>query len=193
MELIDRIFYGTIEELRVNGVKFTMDSLADRLGISKRTLYETIPSKKEVVELVIDRTFADVKKQQAAIFEDKTLPLVEKLRKLLTIIPTYADILDYRRVNEIRRVYPQLHQKISDYINTDWDRTIALLEEGMMAGVVKQKNLVILKVLLCEIFEKLLDGMFLIRNNITYEVAMQETISIVLDGILIEEKNEKRL
>ena len=64
MELIDRVFYGVIEEFRENGVKFTMDSLASRLGISKRTLYETVPSKTALIEMVIDLTFADVKKQQ---------------------------------------------------------------------------------------------------------------------------------
>lgn len=190
MELIDRIFYGAIEELRENGVKFTMDSLAERLGISKRTLYETISSKKAVVEMVIDRTFADVKCQQKVIFEDKEMLLTDKLKKLLTIIPTYADILDYRRVNEIKRVYPRLHQKIYDYINNDWDSTIALLQEGMNAGVIKHKNLVVLKALLCEVFEKLLDGTFLIQNNITYEMAMKETISIIFDGILVDGKKE---
>ena len=51
MELIDRIFEACIEEFRVNGVKFTMDDLAHRVGISKRTLYETIPSKKKVMEI----------------------------------------------------------------------------------------------------------------------------------------------
>ena len=164
-----------------------MDSLANRLGISKRTLYETIPSKKDVIELVIDRTFADVKQQQKVIFEDDSLPLMDKLKKLFVIVPSYADMLDFRRVNEIKCSYPHLYEKVHDYINNDWDRTIALLEEGMDVGIIKRKNLVILKALLCEAFEKLLDGTFLIRNNITYEVAMQEIISVIFEGILVEQ------
>lgn len=185
MELIDRIFYEAIEEFKESGVKFTMDSLANRLGISKRTLYETIPSKKDAIEMVIDRTFLDVKEQQRKIFEDHDSPIVDKVRRLLTIIPTYADILDYRRVNEIKRTYPDLYVKVHENINNDWDDTIRLLEEGMKAGVIKPKNLVILKAILCEIFETLLDGSFLIQNNITYEEAMQEAILIIFEGILI--------
>lgn len=184
MELMDRIFYGAIDEFKEKGLKFTMDSLSERLGISKRTLYETIPSKNELIEYVIERTFADVKQQQKVIFDDTAMPLTDKLRKLLTIVPTYSDILDYRRVNEIKRTYPKLYQKVSEHIDSDWEKTIALLEEGIKAGIIRPVNLVILKALLCEIFERLLDGTFLIQNNITYTDAMKETISIVFDGIL---------
>lgn len=186
MELMDRIFYGGIEEFKENGAKFTMDSLAGRLGISKRTLYEAVPSKKRVFEMVIDRTFSDVKDQQKLIFEDETLSLLEKLKKLFVIIPSYSDQLDYRRVNEIKFAYPDLYNKVHENINNDWDRTIELLEQGMNEGIIKRKNLVILKALLCEAFEKLLDGTFLIKNNITYEVAMKEIISVIFEGIMVE-------
>lgn len=187
MDITDRIFYGVIEEFKENGIKFTMDSLASRLGISKRTLYETISSKTEVLEMVIDRTFADVKRQQKEIFDNSGLSLTDKLKRLFTIVPSYSEVIDYRRVNEIRRVYPQLYQKIHDNLSSDWERTLELLEEGMEAGAVKRKNLVVLKVLLLEIFEKLLDGSFLIQNNITYEMALKETLSIVFEGILTDE------
>lgn len=190
MELIDRIFFGGIEEFRENGAKFTMDSLANRLCISKRTLYEAIPSKKDVIELVIDRTFADVKQQQKVIFENEEMSLTDKLKKLFVIMPSYTDIIDFRRVEEIKFAYPNLYKKVHDNINNDWDRTIALLEEGMDAGIIKRKNVVILKALLCEVFEKLLNGTFLTRNNITYEVAMKETISVIFEGILMEDQKD---
>lgn len=185
MDLIDRIFYGGIQEFKENGLKFTMDSLANRIGISKRTLYETISSKQDVIEMVIDKTFEDVKVQQIAIYQDSESSLIEKIRKMLMIVPSYADILDYRRVNEIKYVYPDLFQKIHNNINKDWDRTNELLEKGMEMGLIKIKNMVILKVFLCDIFEKLLDGTFLIQNNITYEEAMNEIISVIFEGILV--------
>lgn len=191
MELIDRIFYGAIDEFKENGLKFTMDALAMRIGISKRTLYETIPSKNDLIEYVIERTFADVKQQQQVIFQDADMTLTEKLRKLFTIVPSYSDILDYRRVNEIKRTYPKLYQKVSEHIDNDWEQTIALLEEGMKAGIIRPVNIVILKALLCEIFEQLLDGTFLIQNNITYQKAMKETISIVFEGILTDDARNR--
>ena len=67
MELVEKIFDGAVEEFQYSGFRFTMDALAKRIGISKRTLYETIPSKEAVIEMVIDRTFEDIKEQQKVI------------------------------------------------------------------------------------------------------------------------------
>jgi len=185
---IERIVEGAIEEFKVNGIKFTMDGLTKRIGMSKRTLYEIVSSKQELFELLVDRTFADVKKQQKQIFEDDQLALLEKIVHLFSIVPAYSDRLDYRRVNEIKYAYPKIYKKIHENINNDWDRTIELLEAGMDAGIIRRKNLVILKAILCEAFEKLLDGEFLIRNQITYETALREMISIIMEGLVVQKK-----
>ena len=187
-EIVERIIGGAIEEFKDVGIRFTMDSLSRRLGMSKRTIYEVVSSKKELFELVVDHTFADVKKQQRKIFENDQLGLLEKIEQLFGIVPSYSDRLDYRRVAEIRHIFPGLYDKIVRNINNDWDQTITLLEEGMNAGVIKKKNMVVLKALLCEAFEKLLDGDFLIANQISYEVALKETISIIMDGLVVGDR-----
>lgn len=184
MELMDRIFYGCMEELKENGVKFTMDSLAKRLGISKRTLYETVPSKNDVIRLVIDRTFQDVKEQQRKILEDTTLSTVDKLKKLFVVVPSYVNVLDYRRMNELKTAYPALFTIIQDKIESDWEPTLAILEKAMDEGILRRTNLVIVKLLLCEVYERLINGDVLIDNNISYEEAMKEMIQIILRGLL---------
>lgn len=184
MELKERIFYGCMEELKDNGVKFTMDSLAKRLGISKRTLYETLPSKKDVIRLVIDRTFQDVKEQQTSILEDTSLSTVEKIMKLFVVVPSYVNVLDYRRMNELKVAYPTLFNVIQDKIENDWEPTMAILQKAMDEGILRQTNLVIVKLLLCEVYERLINGDILIENNISYEEAMKESIQIILHGLL---------
>lgn len=183
MELIDRIFYGGMEELRDYGIKFTMDSLAGRLGISKRTLYETVPSKHAVIELVIDRTFADIKIQQQKVCKDASLTTLEKLKKLFTIIPTFSQNIDYRRVNELKKGYMDLYHKIKNGLETDWEPALQLLQQGMDEGVIKQKNLALLRIMFTDIFEKLLDGQDLIQCGINYDTAMKELIEIIFNGI----------
>lgn len=184
MELIDRIFEGCVEEFKENGVKFTMDSLAKRIGISKRTLYETISSKEEAVELVVSRTFADVKQQQKEILENEQMPTVERIKKLFTVVPTYANVVDYRRMNEIKQSYPGIYKEIQERLENDWEPTIALLEEAMREGIIRKTNITILKLLLCEVYERLITGEMLIKNDISYEQAMQETITIIFEGVL---------
>ncbi|MDK2807435.1 MAG: hypothetical protein PWP24_166 [Clostridiales bacterium] len=191
MDIMERIFYAGIEEFRDYGIKFTMDGLASRLGISKRTLYESISSKEKVVELVIDRTFADIKKQQKEILDDEEQKTDEKIKKLLSIIPSYSDMIDYRQVIEIGKVYPKLYKKIEDGIEGDWEATISLLEKGIEEGMIRPYSLVIIKELFCLAFERLLDGRFLIRNGITYDKALEEVTEILFNGILVVPEEDR--
>lgn len=184
MELTERIFDGAIEEFRYSGFKFTMDALARRIGISKRTLYETVASKEAVIEMVIDRTFADIKQQQSHILDNGELTTNEKIKQLFTIVPTYAKVIDYRRILELKMTYPKLYQKVEQCLENDWEPSITLLEQGMQEGVIRQTNVVILKLLLCEVYERLINGDALIQNQITYEEAMQETMNIIFEGLL---------
>lgn len=191
MDLLDRIFYGGIEEFKERGFKFTMDSLAKRVGISKRTLYETVTSKEALLELVIDKTFEDIKRQQKEILNNIELSTMERLIKMLSIVPIYSNNLDFRRVEELHTSYPRLHKKVKDGLESDWDATIILIDKAMDEGVIRRVNIEVLRMLLVDIFEKLIDGESLIENNISYEVAMEEMMSIVFYGILIDKEGEE--
>lgn len=192
MDILERILQGAILEFKENGVKFTMDSLAKRLGMSKRTLYERVPSKTDVIQFVIDRTFEDVKRQQKVILEDKNITTKERLKRLLTVIPTYATVLDMRRVNELKTTYPALYEKIEYNIETDWEATIALFEQAMEEGIIRKVNVVILKLLLCNVYEQLIGGDLLLQNNISYEMAMDNIMDLLFEGLYVQGKGESQ-
>jgi len=186
MELMDRIFYGTIEELKEGGVKFTMDSLAARLGISKRTLYEQIPSKEALLDMVIEKSFLNVKEKQKEIMEDNSLSAIEKAKQLMCVIPCHSKMQDYRYTDEIEKSYPALYQKVQNYIENNWNMTLNLLNEAMEQGVMKRKNLYLVKETFCALFEKLLEEKFLKQLGGSYEEVMSEMMDMVFEGLLIE-------
>lgn len=45
----EKIIDATVEEFKQNGLKFTMNDLAKRLGISKKTIYTVFESKQAVL------------------------------------------------------------------------------------------------------------------------------------------------
>ena len=65
-----RIINAFIEETRNNGIKFTMDDLAKRLGISKRTLYEHFSSKVDILDSIIDMTLVEFDEQTRRIIDN---------------------------------------------------------------------------------------------------------------------------
>ncbi len=60
MSMQERILEAFLEEARESGLKFTMDDLAKRLAISKRTLYENFSSETLILETLIERTSDDM-------------------------------------------------------------------------------------------------------------------------------------
>ena len=83
----DKIIDATVEEFKQNGLKFTMNDLAKRLGISKKTIYTVFESKQAVLVAVADRYAADLNSMQEELEANVSLNVVQKLEKLLCALP----------------------------------------------------------------------------------------------------------
>ncbi len=94
-----KIINATIDIFREKGVKFTMDDIANKLSVSKRTLYENIDSKEKLLDLLVDEVFDSIKEQGKMIIADDSIGDLEKLKRLLTIIPTSYNTIDYTKIN----------------------------------------------------------------------------------------------
>ena len=94
MSLEIKIVNATIDIFREKGVKFTMDDLANRLGVSKRTLYENIDSKETLLNLLVDEVFDSVTEKGKEVINDDSIGDLEKLKRVLTILPTSYDTID---------------------------------------------------------------------------------------------------
>ena len=97
MRLEIKIINSTIDIFRAKGVKFTMDDIANKLGVSKRTLYENINSKEVLLSLLVDEVFDSIKQQGQEIIADNSIDDLDKLNRLLTIIPTSYNTIDYTK------------------------------------------------------------------------------------------------
>ena len=64
-----------------------MGDLAARLGISKKTLYEQVHSKDELVSQVTEHYFVAVARDQVALRANNTIPPLEKVELILCVVP----------------------------------------------------------------------------------------------------------
>ena len=68
-----RIMTAALAEMDEHGVRFTMNNLAARLAISKRTLYEHFESKEVLVEAIVDAIITDLQVQRLEIVNNPGL------------------------------------------------------------------------------------------------------------------------
>lgn len=183
MELRETILEGTIRAFNEKGLKFTMDDVAKTLSMSKKTIYTVFRDKESMFLAMVDYMFDSIKASEQAIIEDKSLSTLEKVRKILGVMPEgYRDV-DFRQLYLLKDKYPAIYKQVEIRLETGWETTIALLEQGMQEGVIRQVNIPIVKMMLEASLEQFFQRDILIQNEISYMDALNEVVDILVDGI----------
>ena len=75
---------------------------------------------------------------------------------------------------------------MEERLETGWEGTIALLEQGMREGVIRKVSIPIVKMMLEASLEQFFQRDILIRNDLGYMEALEEVVSVIMDGISVE-------
>lgn len=187
MELREIILQGTIKVFNEKGLKFTMDDLANTLGMSKKTIYTVFADKEGLFLDMVDYLFDHVKISEQKVIENPDWDTLEKIRRILGVLPESYREIDFRQLYYIKDKYPKIYGQVEKRLETGWETTIALLEQGMEEGVIRRIRIPVFKMMLEAALEQFFQRDILIRNDIPYTDALQEVVNILVDGIRITE------
>lgn len=182
-DIQEKIINAAIEEFGKKGLKFTMDDIAKNLAMSKKTLYTVYDSKESILLGVADYCFAEIKRSEKEIIENEDMDIVTKIEKILVVLPERYQNIGLSNLYQLRDKYPQIYKRVESYLSTDWDATIALLQEGMRQGVIRPISISVLQAMVEGTIQAFLAKDILVENGITYEQAMQEMTQIIMQGI----------
>lgn len=116
MQQKEVILEGTIKAFNEKGLKFTMDDVAKILGMSKKTIYTVFRDKESMFLAMVDYMFDSIKESEQQIVEDDALSTVEKIRRILGVIPeSYRDV-DFRQLYLLKDKYPVIYKQVKK----DW-------------------------------------------------------------------------
>ncbi len=179
------VYLKILKLLSVKGTHFTTEDLARALGTSKRTIYMNFKNKYDIIDKTIDFVFRDIMYSDQMILEAQDTSLNENIRKYFQNIPdTYHIGVLIRHADDFQRFYPQLWNKVDHYINSIWDGLIQLVESGIQSGSIYPVNTTVLRLMLDQTLEKLLDYEFTLQNQISFESGMHAMCDIVLFGMM---------
>lgn len=182
----NRIIMATIEEINLRGFKFTMSDLVKRLSISKSSLYEHFSSKDELISTILDMVLNDFEAQEEKIYHSD-LPIIEKLKAILTITPRGVEPFHNRVYDDLRLTYPDQWQKVIRFRNGRMDRITALLRQGIDAGIIRHVNLEVVQQIIDSTADDLISYRFLSKNNMTYPDAVAAMLDVVIYGLMTKE------
>ncbi len=191
MELKETILQGTIKVYSQKGLKFTMDDVAKVLGMSKKTIYTVFRDKESLFLTMVDYMFDSIKQEEQAVVEDASLNTVEKIRKIMGVLPEGYKDLDFRQLYLLRDKYPKIYRQVERRLETGWETTISLMEQGMREGVIREVPIPIVKVMLEASLEQFFRRDVLLQNQISFQAALDAVVDILVNGISVREGGEK--
>lgn len=133
-ELRDRIVVSATTEFVRNGIRsITMDDVASRLGISKRTLYEVFPDKETLL-----KECALYRRKEFRFFVESVLKETDNV--LEVILRCYQrTIEDFHRTNirfyEDLKRYPKVRMMWKENQAKDSEDSITFLKKGVKQGI----------------------------------------------------------
>ena len=191
MDLKERILEAVIEEFNEKGIKFTMDDVARRLGISKRTLYSVIREKETLFIEAVDYVFAGIKQAEQEILEDVSLDTMEKIKRTLIAMPQKYQTIDFGKMSEAKEKYPQIYKKIEDRLETGWEGVCQLLEQAMTEGCIRPISIPVFQAMFTGTIEYYLSRSVLADSQIGYEEALEQMLDILIYGVRSERTRDR--
>ena len=179
----EKILFAAAAELNTRGIRFTVDSVAARLGISKKTIYRYYASKEELITRIIEEALADVAvRRNEAMAEPGNF--VAKLTALITSEPKIFGRINYWVLDDIKRYLPAEWERITCFRQKLARDVARILEEGIQSGDIRPVNTAVAAQLLLRACDDYLDYRFLEANNLTFGDALQALNDIFQYGVL---------
>ncbi len=193
-QLKESILVGTMSVFNQKGLKFTMDDVAKELSISKKTIYTVFADKESLFYTMVDYMFDTIKESERQVLENAELGTLEKIRRILGVLPESYKNIDFRQLYMLREKFPGVYQQVEKRLETGWEPTLALLEQGIQEGVIRPVNLVLVKMMLEAAVEQFFQRDILVQTQLQYNEALEAVVNILVDGIAADKvRKDERL
>ena len=117
---------------------FTMDNLANSLGISKKTLYEQFASKNDLVEATLDYAL-EMTCHQVDKFVSGEGSVIENVFRNQREVPNLFDFNSSKPIWELKKYFPKTYERMDiEFTKSDALFIDKLLEKGWEEGLFRK-------------------------------------------------------
>ena len=186
-ELKERIIDVAIEEFTLMGLKFTMNDIARKLGISKKTIYTIFDSKRDVLVGIADRYSDDFRSMQEEIERNPGLDAEQKFERILLALPEKYYNIGLNRIYELSFKYPRQYDYLMASVNMGWQIAENYLREGIRNGAFDDVSIPVFMSMVKGTVSCFMRTSVLYDNDMTYEQGKLEMVRILMKGIKSDE------
>lgn len=185
---LEEIIYKSAELFRQFGVRsVSMDDIAREMGVSKKTLYQHIKNKNELVEKILDFSFD----REQAFFNEKSKPEVNAIDALLEVSVFISDQIKLFTPSvtfDLKKYYPEIFKAhIEKSQKYAFEAVHANLVNGIAQGIFRKEiNPEVVATLYVNKIEDLHDQEFYTEREFSFELIFETMFENHIRGIANE-------
>ena len=171
----------------------TMDELAEELGMSKKTLYATFPSKIHLLRAVLLDKFRSIEVDLERVSSKKSPDALATLHALLACAQQHAAEIQPPFVRDIRREAPELFDLVQSRRRAVIQRYFGkLFDDGRRAGIFRKdiSTRMMIEILL-GVTEALINPAKMAELELTPKTGFSLIITVILEGVLTDQGRAK--
>jgi AcrR family transcriptional regulator len=184
----EHILEQGFETLIRDGIKFfTVEALAARLGMSKKTIYKFFPSKEILIEKIVGYFTGMVERKLSKIVKSDIDP-IEKFTNFMDFIVDKLSKVSMDRMIEVKNRYPIVWGKIEAFrISLIKDFASIFIEAQEKGYARKNLNMNIVATIYMNIINSTFQPEFFLKNNLAPVDTINLFVNIITQGIFTDE------
>lgn len=190
-----RIVAAAREHFFAHGFRgVTMDDLASELGMSKKTLYASFPSKTALLRAVLLDKITSVESDLDAIMAQASEDPMGVLEQLLASMQRHTEEIQPPFVRDIRRESPELFQLVEERRRAMIQRYFGqIFAAGRRAGSIRRdvSTELVVEILLGAV-QAIMNPAKIEELGLTPKTGYAAIISVILDGVIVRPGTAKR-
>lgn len=158
------------ELIQVFGIKpITIDMIAEKCGISKKTVYKYFHSKHDMVAVIINNILDQLADEMAVIDASGETPAV-KLEQLFGSLYNLIGSISVPMLHDIQLGYPEINSRVDEFIDSHREMIRRSIAHGIECGdFYTDINPDIATEIAMSGAERIISSDYILRHNLTIE------------------------
>ncbi|GBD92172.1 DNA-binding transcriptional regulator EnvR [bacterium BMS3Abin04] len=178
------VHYSSDLFLKNGFYKTTMDDVARKLKISKKTIYKYFATKDDLLNEIIEDTMTHVRENINSIVSNKQISVV-KLINLSDFLVGFSLKISETWINDLQIHNPRRWETIEYFRKeTIFYAFNKIINQGKKENLIIDKPNIIIVTIILSAIQGIINPEFLLNNNFSVKEAFIQTFDILISGIL---------
>jgi TetR/AcrR family transcriptional regulator, cholesterol catabolism regulator len=181
---LNQILEGGFDSVTETGVRaFTVESLAKRLAMSKKTIYKFFPTKENLIRSIMQFVFTQIDAAFNKVMVDEPNPAVQFI-KIMETIAKFAGRIPVDKIAELKSLHREIWKEIEAFRLSHQDDFYTILHDAQEQGLARHDiNMRATSIIYINIINSTFQPEFFLKNDLPIRETIRGFVQIVARGI----------